>query len=63
MLRDTKKWNEFWERENFQRPFAPSGWAKSDVAKLLSYLFALFLFFGGLMIMISSFFALLKYLR
>ena len=63
MLKDTKKWDEFWERENRQRPLAPKGWAESDASKLLSYLFALLFFFGGLITMIASFFALLKYLQ
>jgi len=63
MLKDTKKWDEFWGRENRQRPLAPKGWSESDASKLLSYLFALFLFFGGLITVISSFFNLLKYLR
>jgi len=63
ILKDTKKWDETWERENRQRPLVPKDWAESDISKLLTYLFALFFFFGGLIIMISSFLTLLKYLR
>lgn len=54
LYKDHQGWDKFWESQNRQRPLAPKNWAGSDMSKLLSYLFAAVLLFGGFIAMISS---------
>lgn len=63
IVKDRENWDRFWEIENRNKPLIPKNWAESDTLKLLTYLFAFLFFFGGLIIMLSSFSDLLKYLR
>jgi len=62
LLKDHQEWDSFWERENRQNPIAPENWSGSDASKLMSYLFAILFFFGGLFVLIQSAFKLLMFI-
>lgn len=61
--KDKEKWDNFWENENRQRPLAPKNWPGSDASKLLTYLFAFMLLFGGLLATFSSILNVIKYVK
>lgn len=60
ILKDRQKWDDFWEDQNRQRPLVPNSWPGSKGSKVFSYIFAIGMFTGGGIALLSSIGELLR---